>query len=198
MSVSLASPVIRDLRRPHPEPPSSRTLGSTGYPPCLLVGRMSKEFWRLREPPDRLLFVLDSLPTSILPADIHGSRDLRIIDSFFSGPSSINTPPPLLFQTFAISSSAFSASPSSRHPDPQKRPTNVDSSPNPEDVSVRLCFFVSVRKATGLSVCGGSKIGNTEGVTVLFGFGANGCAIRAGRLTIGYAGVPKPGDEERI
>jgi hypothetical protein len=58
-----------------------------------------------------------------------------------------------------------------------------------DDVSVRLCFLVKVRNATGRRVVGGSRMGRMEA----FGDGAIGL-----RGLKGCTGVPKPGEEERI
>lgn len=55
-----------------------------------------------------------------------------------------------------------------------------------DDVRVRLCFFVNVRKAKGLRVVGGRITGNIDG---LDGSGAL-------ELRIGLTGVLKAGDEE--
>lgn len=162
-----------------------------------ISGRFIREFERDNKPTE--LFCRDSFPTSTLPPDMHGSRIFRMLDSFLSGPSSTMRPPPFRFQDFAISSSARSASPSSRQPLPQNLPTKVASTPSPDDVNVRLCFFVSVRNATGRRVCGGSIIGSTVWIfaVVVVVWAANGC-LGAGfcRSTIGYAGVPKPGDDD--
>lgn len=54
---------------------------------------------------------------------------------------------------------------------------------------VKLCFLVKVRKATGRSVEGGSRIGKTE----LLATGALRFDFRKGRT-----GVPNPGDEEKM
>jgi hypothetical protein len=57
------------------------------------------------------------------------------------------------------------------------------------ELSVRLCFFVNVRNAKGRKVAGGRRIGKMlafAGAAV----GLKGC--------MGYAGVPKAGDEEGI
>lgn len=120
--------------------------------------------------------------------------------NFLSGPSSIIMPAPCRFHCFATSSRILSARPSSRQPLPQNLPTNVERRPNPDDVNVRLCFLVRVRKATGRSVCGGSAIGSTEGpesLVVDFCAAANACRTGgACRGLMGYAGVPKPGEDE--
>ena len=57
-----------------------------------------------------------------------------------------------------------------------------------DDVSVRLCFFVNVRKARGLKAAGGRSIGNTDGLD-----DAVDLEIRTG-----WSGVLKAGDEEAI
>ena len=54
---------------------------------------------------------------------------------------------------------------------------------------VKLCFFVNVRKAKGLKVAGGSKIGS------ILDF--DGAAETLKGL-MGCAGVAKPGEEEGI
>ena len=56
-----------------------------------------------------------------------------------------------------------------------------------EEVRVRLCFFVKVRKAKGRSVAGGSKMGNIEG----FEGSSGGLLSRRG-----WTGVPKAGEDE--
>lgn len=58
-----------------------------------------------------------------------------------------------------------------------------------DDVRVRLCFFVKVRKARGRKVAGGRRIGS---ILPLVGT----AAALNGR--IGCAGVAKAGDEEGI
>lgn len=65
---------------------------------------------------------------------------------------------------------------------------NVARTCKAEDVSVRLCFFVKVRNASGLRVAGGSNMGR------MLGFD------REGRLKgrTGCTGVANPGDEEGI
>lgn len=150
----------------------------------LASGRMSNEFCREMSVPPNELLVRDNFPTSTFPADMHGSRLLRIADNFLSVPSSIITPPPCLFQALAISSSTRSARPSSRHALPQYFPTKMERSPRPDDVRVRLCFLVKVRKATGRRVWGGICTGRTdeEEFVATFGVGAKACRITgAGR-----------------
>ena len=57
------------------------------------------------------------------------------------------------------------------------------------DVRVRLCFFVNVRKARGLNVAGGRRIGSIEGLDVSFSF----------EDLIRLIGVLKAGeDEDRV
>lgn len=76
---------------------------------------------------------------------------------------------------------------------------NVDNTPSPDEVKVKLCFFVSVRNATGRSVCGGKRIGSTVGMVFApeLNCGAKACLVAGcGRGWTGYAGVPKPGDDE--
>ena len=51
----------------------------------------------------------------------------------------------------------------------------VESACSADDVSVRLCFFVNVRKAKGLKVAGGKSIGNIDGLD-----GSGGLNIRIG------------------
>lgn len=74
------------------------------------------------------------------------------------------TPPKFFFQLLAASSKTFSARPSSRHPEPQCFPMNVANACRADDESVRLCFFVNVRKAKGLRVVGGRIMGNIDGL----------------------------------
>ena len=97
-------------------------------------------------------------PVRIFPPLMLPSRFLRM--SFSSGlfPSTM-TPPLRFFQLLATSSSTFSARPSSLHPEPQCLPIKVASSCRAVEVSVRLCFLVNVRKASGRSVAGGRMIG---------------------------------------
>lgn len=64
-------------------------------------------------------------------------------------------------------------------------------------MSVRLCFLVNVRKASGRKVAGGKRIGKT--VDLAGGFSAGGARIAATlRGLMGWAGVPKAGDDEGI
>lgn len=66
---------------------------------------------------------------------------------------------------------------------------------NAEDVSVRLCFLVKVRNASGRKVAGGSRIGKTAA----FGCNAGGARMAATRRGLmGCAGVPKAGEDEGI
>lgn len=65
---------------------------------------------------------------------------------------------------------------------------NVANNCSADDVSVRLCFFVNVRKARGRSVAGGISIGSIDGLDVSGGF----------EIRIGWTGVPKAGEEEGI
>lgn len=51
---------------------------------------------------------------------------------------------------------------------------------------MRLCFLVNVRKARGRKAVGGSLMGSTEGLDCSTVFD----------VRIGYAGVPKAGDDE--
>lgn len=53
------------------------------------------------------------------------------------------------------------------------------------EVSVRLCFLVNVRKASGRKVAGGKLIGSTEGVA----------ASEVGFRPIGWTGVPNAEEE---
>lgn len=80
------------------------------------------------------------------------------------------TPPFRFFQLRAASSSTFSASPRSRHAEPQCLPMKDASSWRAGDVSVRPCFFVNVRNASGRRVAGGRIIGRTAVVVTLNGF----------------------------
>lgn len=57
------------------------------------------------------------------------------------------------------------------------------------ELSVKLCFFVSVRNANGRRVAGGSITGNI--------LGRVGCALGSGN-GIGCTGVAKAGEEEGI
>lgn len=60
---------------------------------------------------------------------------------------------------------------------------------------VRLCFLVNVLNASGRNVAGGSSIGRT--VDFATGFKAGGARIGAVlRGLMGWAGVPKAGDED--
>jgi hypothetical protein len=122
------------------------------------------------------------LPSSVLSMDLSDSPS----------PSTITTPLSF-FHIFATSSSTPSASPSSRHPEPQCRPMKVASAASAEEVRVRLCFLVKVRNASGRRVGGGSKMGR-----IVVGLSCGG-GIGAVRLTLmGWTGVPKAGDEEGI
>jgi hypothetical protein len=103
-------------------------------------------------------------------------------------PSSTITPPPAFFQLLATSSKTRSARPSSRHPEPQCFPTKEAKVCSAEDEMVKLCFLVKVRKATGRSVEGGSRIGKTD----ILARGGLRFDFRKGRT-----GVPNPGDEEK-
>lgn len=64
-------------------------------------------------------------------------------------------------------------------------------------MSVRLCFLVKVRNASGLSVAGGSNIGRT----VDFATGLRDGGARIGavlRGLIGCTGVPNAGEDDGI
>lgn len=67
------------------------------------------------------------------------------------------------------------------------------SAPRAEDVRVKLCFLVNVRKASGRNVAGGSSIGR-----IVEGLNCGGAIgfVRRGRM--GCAGVPNAGDEDGI
>lgn len=105
--------------------------------------------------------------------------------------------PPHFFQLLATSSSTFSAKPSSLHAEPQCFPTKVASAWRADDVSVRLCFLVNVRNASGRSVAGGSSMGSTVDLTG--GFSAGGARIAVIRRGLmGWAGVPKAGEDDGI
>ena len=95
---------------------------------------------------------------------------------FNSSPSpGTMTPPAFCFQLLAVSSKTFSARPSSRHPEPQCLPIKVANNCSADDVSVRLCFFVNVRKANGLRVAGGNSMGKIDGLD-----GSEALVIRIG------------------
>ena len=66
---------------------------------------------------------------------------------------------------------------------------NDASSARLDELSVRLCFLVKVRKAKGRRVAGGREIGRTAGRA--------GAGVAAKDFR-GWAGVPKAGDEEGI
>ena len=68
---------------------------------------------------------------------------------------------------------------------------NVASAASADDVRVRLCFFVKVRKACGRSVAGGRIMGRMDGLRAA---GAGIGAVFRGRM--GCAGVPKAGEDE--
>lgn len=104
-------------------------------------------------------------------------------------PSSTITPPPALFQILANSSRAFSANPSSRHPEPQFLPMKTARVCSADEDIVRLCLRVNVRNATGRRVAGGSRIGSME----VFVGGAWPLGRRNGR-----AGVANAGEDEGI
>jgi hypothetical protein len=160
-----------------------------GPPP---LGR-DREFCRER------LFVLllrVNRPMSRRPPDMHGSRNLRMLVSFLSEPSSTMTPPLARFHDLATSSRRRSASPSSLQPLPQYLPMNIARDCRAEDVKVRLCFFVRERKASGRRVGGGRRIGRTVDAGVCAAGTAKGCASFTGLLAMGYAGVPKAGEED--
>lgn len=65
---------------------------------------------------------------------------------------------------------------------------NVANNCSADDVKVRLCFFVNVRKARGRKVAGGRSMGSMEGLGGSLGGGAR----------IGWTGVPKAGEDEGI
>lgn len=66
---------------------------------------------------------------------------------------------------------------------------NVARTCNAEEVSVRLCFLVKVRKAKGRKVAGGRRTGR------ILAFAAAVVTLK-GRM--GWTGVPKAGDEDGI
>jgi hypothetical protein len=73
----------------------------------------------------------------------------------------------------------------------------VANAPKADEVRVRLCFFVNVRKASGRNVAGGSRMGSTVGFAA--GLSAGGARIGAVlRGLMGCTGVPKAGEEEGI
>ncbi|TGO46023.1 hypothetical protein BOTNAR_0619g00050 [Botryotinia narcissicola] len=117
------------------------------------------------------------------------SKAFKISFNSVPSPSTI-TPPLLFFQLFATSSKTLSASPSSLHPVPQCFPIKVANTCNADDVNVKLCFFVKVRKASGLKVAGGRRIGR------ILAFGIGAPAGLKGR--IGCTGVANAGDDEGI
>lgn len=102
--------------------------------------------------------------------------------------------PPLFFQAFATSSRTPSAVPRSRHPEPQCLPMKVASDCKAGELRVRLCFFVKVRKAKGLRLAGGRRIGRMVGIEGLNAGG--GIAGRLSRGLMGWTGVPKAGLED--
>ena len=66
-----------------------------------------------------------------------------------------------------------------------------------DEVRVKLCFLVNVRKASGLKVAGGSNMGSTVGFAA--GFRAGGALIGAVlRGCMGWTGVPNAGEEDGI
>lgn len=107
-------------------------------------------------------------------------------------PSSTIAPPPAFFHALATSSHTSSASPSSRHREPQYFPTNVASSCSVGPVIVRLCFFVKTRNVMGRSMVGGMRIGRIVAALPPSGVADARC-LRSGK---GRAGVAKPGEEE--
>ena len=72
---------------------------------------------------------------------------------------------------------------------------NVANACNAEELSVRLCFLVNVRKASGRNVGGGSRIGSIVAICGLnAGGGGGGRCMPLGR---GWRGVPNAGEEEK-
>ena len=63
---------------------------------------------------------------------------------------------------------------------------NIANNCSADEVSVRLCFLVSVRKARGRRAAGGSSIGNTDGLEISVGFGT----------WLGCIGVLKAGEDD--
>lgn len=124
-------------------------------------------------------------PDTILPPLMFPSSVFKMSLSSGLAPSTM-TPPFRFFHDLATSSSTFSASPSSRHPDPQCLPMNEASSWRAVDVKVRLYFLVNVRKASGRRVGGGRRMGR---MAALAGAGA-WKGLRE------WAGVAKAGDDE--
>lgn len=136
----------------------------------------------------RLFCRLSSLGAIILPPLMAPSRFLRISLRSALSPPTI-TPPFRFFQLLAISSSTGSARPYSRHPVPQCLPTNVARACRADEVSVKLCFFVKVRKARGRNVAGGRIIGSAPALLEVDTGSEDG---------IGWRGVAKAGEEEGI
>ena len=66
---------------------------------------------------------------------------------------------------------------------------NVAKTCNADEVSVKLCFLVKVRKARGRNVAGGRRTGS------MLAFAAAAVTLK-GRM--GWIGVPNAGDEEGI
>ena len=80
-------------------------------------------------------------------------------------------------------------------PDPQCFPTKVANAWRADEVRVRLCFLVKVRKARGRSVAGGRRMGRT--VDLAAGRSAGGARIAVVlRGSMGWTGVPKAGEDE--
>ena len=134
----------------------------------------------------KLFCRLSSRPVTTLPPVMFPSSVLSISLSSELAPSTM-TPPLRFFQPLAASSSTFSAKPSSRHPEPQCLPMKVASSCKADEVSVRLCFLVKVRNASGRRVAGGRRIGK---ILALGGGGTKGFNV--------CAGVPNAGEEDGI
>jgi hypothetical protein len=142
----------------------------------------------------KLVCLLKLDPVTILPPLIDPSSTFRMLFSVSPVPSTITTPLHF-FQLFATSSSTFSASPSSRHPEPQCFPMKLANAESAEEVKVRLCFLVNVRKASGLSVAGGSSIGRTvaRAAGLRMGGARMGAVLRG---LMGWTGVPNAGEDE--
>ena len=73
---------------------------------------------------------------------------------------------------------------------------NVASVPSADVDTVRLCFLVNTRNASGRSVGGGSMMGSTVAGFVAWGSPAGGGTLSGGIM--GCAGVANAGEEEKL